>query len=320
MGVKREKYHANGGRFRPWTARYNEPMDTPSPRHVAQRLYDQSEINFLDDDRKQLNSWADCPGALDALVAEDGVDFKNIGPGRGKALWTLVSERRPDLLVPLLSKAANQGMIPPVNLAVPDTLLDDNVRGALVEWLVKGPDPDPTLGARLFKQCAMDFVVEGSAKREAVMCDMARTIDFSRIEEMALWWIKSHCLRDASRVEELSNSKKSFEMLISNKLDLRSEIIEPRKVGGVHQDRSTPLKHRNILEMVAYYYAKNGFERGELILALIERGADWQKTIEDKDTPPLVREGLVRHPWVRKELLGEMATAEDRRNKATPKI
>lgn len=320
MGVKREKYQANGGRFRPWTERYNEPMDTPSPRHVAQRLYDQAEINFLDDDRKQLNSWADCPGALDALVAEDGVDFKNIGPGRGKALWILVSERRPDLLVPLLAKAADQGMIPPVNLVVPDTLLDDNVRGAVVTWLSKGPDPDPTLGARLFKQCAMDFVVDGSAKREAVMADMAGVIESSRIEETAIWWVKAHYLRDTSNVGELVNSKKAFETLIGDGLDLRAGIVEPRKMGGVHQDRSTPLKHRNILEMVAHYYAKHGFERGELILALIERGVDWQKSIEDQETPALVREGLVRHPWVRKEILGGLVPAEDRRNKATPKI
>ena len=55
-------------------------------------------------------------------------------------------------------------------------------------------------------------------------------------------------------------------------------------------------------------------------LALIERGADWQKSIEDQEAPALVREGLVRHPWVRKEILGGLVPAEDRRNKATPKI
>lgn len=43
---------------------------------VAQRLYDQAEITFLEENRAHLNGWADTPGVLNVLVDQQGpVDF-----------------------------------------------------------------------------------------------------------------------------------------------------------------------------------------------------------------------------------------------------
>lgn len=51
-------------------------MDPSISQSVAQRLYDQAEITFLEENRAHLNGWADTPGVLNVLVDQQGpVDF-----------------------------------------------------------------------------------------------------------------------------------------------------------------------------------------------------------------------------------------------------
>lgn len=288
-------------------------MDTSTSQSVAQRLYDRAEITFLEQDRAQLNGWADSPGVLDVLMDQHGpVDFTNMGVGRGRGLWILISERRPDLLVGFLAKVAEQAMMVPHNAIKPDTLLDPSVRKPLVEWLRHGPEPDPVLGLLQAKEVCLlvldDKVDVNDAQWAATLAELTSTFSLPQQQSQMLMWLgetyhaRLRSGRNTHTIEQ--NSAAVLQTLIDAGLDLGKPVEHESVVNGT---RGVKAKNPSTLHGLGHLYAENNFTGDVLLDVALRHGPKLSELLDNAQATPQAIDGLRHHPTIRRELLQDYA-------------
>lgn len=286
-------------------------MALSTPQDVAQRLYDQADIHFLEKDRPQLNAWADLSGALDVLVDEKGpVDFTNIGVGRGRALWILIAERRPDLLVSFLAKVAGQAMMVPHNVIRSDTLLDERVRRPLVEWLTQGPDPDPVLGLIQAKEVCL-LGLDGkadinSSEWTATLGELVSTFSLPQQQSQLLMWLGELYhgrLRTQQNIDELEQKAgTAIQTLIGVGLDLQKPVEHENLSNGA---RGVKAKNPSAFHGLGHLYAQNNYVGGVLLDVALTQASDLNELLDNPHATPEALDGLRKHPTVRRKLLEE---------------